>query len=149
LFTFIPIWFLWLIFMGLDAGRWHLSKPMPVSVNAIGALLIVAGFVATLAVFNANSFAEPTVRLQSDRGQHVIDTGPYALVRHPMYASAILYLFGMPLLLGSKWGLLVAPLFVIGVSLRAIAEENKLARELPGYADYMTRVPYRLVPFVW
>ncbi|HSM95407.1 MAG TPA: isoprenylcysteine carboxylmethyltransferase family protein [Rhizomicrobium sp.] len=149
LFTFIPIWFLWLIFMGLDAGHWHLSKPMPVSVNVIGALLIVAGFVATLAVFNANSFAEPTVRLQSDRGQHVIDTGPYALVRHPMYASAILYLFGMPLLLGSTWGLVIPPLFIIAVSLRAIGEENKLARELPGYAQYMQRVPYRLVPFVW
>jgi protein-S-isoprenylcysteine O-methyltransferase Ste14 len=149
LFTFITIWFLWLVFMGLDAGRWHLSTPMPVIVNAIGGLLIVAGFLATLAVFNANSFAEPTVRLQSDRGQHVIDTGPYALVRHPMYASAILYLFGMPLLLGSKWGLAIPPLFIIGVSLRAIAEENKLARELPGYADYMNRVPYRLIPFVW
>lgn len=149
LLTFIAIWFLWLIFMGLDAQRWHLSAPMPVSVNVIGAALIVAGFVATMAVFNANSFAEPTVRLQQDRDQHVIDTGPYALVRHPMYASAILYLFGMPLLLGSKWGLVVPPVFIIGVSLRAIAEENKLARELPGYANYMTRVPYRLVPFVW
>jgi protein-S-isoprenylcysteine O-methyltransferase Ste14 len=79
----------------------------------------------------------------------VIDTGPYALVRHPMYSSAIFYLFGMPLLLGSKWGLLVPPLFIVSISLRAIAEENKLARELLGYADYMARVPYRLIPFVW
>ena len=149
LLTFVTIWFLWLIFMGVDAQRWHLSAPMPMIVNAIGAVLIVVGFLATLAVFNANSFAEPTVRLQTDRHQHVIDTGPYALVRHPMYASAIFYLFGMPLLLGSKWGLLVVPLFIVGISLRAIGEENKLARELPGYADYMTRVPYRLVPFVW
>ncbi|HEY2035005.1 MAG TPA: isoprenylcysteine carboxylmethyltransferase family protein [Rhizomicrobium sp.] len=149
LFTFVIIWFLWLIFMGLDAQRWHLSAPMPVIVNVIGAALIIVGFLATLAVFNVNSFAEPTVRLQQDRHQHVIDTGPYAMVRHPMHASAILYLFGMPLLLGSKWGLLIAPLFIIGVSLRSIAEERKLARELPGYADYMTRVPYRLVPFVW
>jgi protein-S-isoprenylcysteine O-methyltransferase Ste14 len=115
----------------------------------IGGALIVAGFLATLAVFNVNSFAEPTVRLQSGRHQHVIDTGPYALVRHPMYAASILYLFGMPLLLGSKWGLLIPPLFIVGVSLRAIGEENKLARELPGYPDYMTRVPYRLIPFVW
>jgi protein-S-isoprenylcysteine O-methyltransferase Ste14 len=149
LFTFIAIWFLWLVFMGLDAQRWRLSMPMPAIVNGIGALLIVAGFLATFAVFNANSFAEPTVRLQNDRGQHVIDTGPYALVRHPMYASAIFYLFGMPLLLGSRWGLLVPPLFIVAVSLRAIAEENKLARELPGYADYMTRVPYRIIPFIW
>ena len=148
LLTFVGIWFLWLIFMGLDA-RWHLSSPLPVILNVAGGVLIVAGFSATLTVFNANSFAEPTVRLQSDRGQHVIDTGPYALVRHPMYAAAILYLFGMPLLLGSAWGLLVPPLFIVAVSIRAIGEENKLARELPGYAGYMTRVRYRLIPGVW
>jgi protein-S-isoprenylcysteine O-methyltransferase Ste14 len=149
LLTFIAIWFLWLIFMAVDAQRWHLSAPVPVTVNVIGAILIAAGFLATFAVFNANSFAEPVVRLQTDRHQHVIDTGPYALVRHPMYASAILYLFGMPLLLGSTWGLLVPPLFIVAISLRAIGEENKLARELPGYAAYMSRVPYRLIPFIW
>jgi protein-S-isoprenylcysteine O-methyltransferase Ste14 len=149
LLTFIGIWFLWLIFMGLDAQRWHLTTPLPVSVNVIGALLIVAGFGATLTVFNANSFAEPTVRLQSDRHQHVIDTGPYKWVRHPMYAASILYLFGMPLLFGSLWGLLMPPLFIVAVSIRAIGEENKLARELSGYADYMTRVHYRLIPGVW
>lgn len=149
LLVFVTIWYLWLIFMGADAQRWHLTAPMPLAVNVIGGVLIVAGFLATLAVFNANSFAEPTVRLQSDRGQRVIDSGPYAIVRHPMYAAAILYLFGMPLLLGSEWGLLVPPLFIIGVSLRALAEERKLARELPGYADYMTRVRYRLIPFIW
>ncbi len=149
LLTFVGIWFVWLIFMALDAQRWHLSTPMPVSVNAIGAVLIIAGFLATMVVFNANSFAEPMVRLQTDRRQHVIDTGPYALVRHPMYSSSIFYLFGMPLLLGSKWGLLVVPVIIVGVSLRSIAEERKLARELPGYADYMQRVPYRLIPFVW
>ena len=149
LLTFVAIWYGWLVFMGLDTQRWHLTEQMPIAANAIGGALIVVGFLATITVFNANSFAEPTVRLQSDRGQHVIDTGPYALVRHPMYAAAILYLFGMPLLLGSRWGLLVPPLFIVAVSLRAIGEENKLARELPGYAEYMSRVPYRLIPFVW
>ena len=149
LLTFVAIWYLWLVFMGADTQRWHLTAPMPVAENVLGGALIVTGFLMTVSVFNANSFAEPTVRLQSDRGQHVIDTGPYAIVRHPMYAAAILYLFGMPLLLGSRWGLLVPPLFIVAVSLRAIGEENKLARELPGYRDYMTRVRYRLVPGVW
>jgi protein-S-isoprenylcysteine O-methyltransferase Ste14 len=87
--------------------------------------------------------------LQTERRQHVVDTGPYAWVRHPMYASAIFYLIGMPLLLGSAWGLAVVPVIVIGISLRSIAEERKLARELAGYADYMRHVPYRIVPFVW
>jgi protein-S-isoprenylcysteine O-methyltransferase Ste14 len=149
LLVFTVIWFAWLVFMGLDTQRWHLTEPVPLKVNIVGAMLIVIGFMSTLSVFNANSFAEPTVRLQEDRGQHVIDTGPYRMVRHPMYAAAIFYLFGMPLLLGSKWGLLVPPLFIVAVSLRAIGEENKLARELPGYAEYMERVPYRLIPFVW
>lgn len=149
LLVFVAIWYLWLVFMGLDVQRWHLTAPMAPVVNIVGGVMIVVGFLATLSVFNANSFAEPTVRLQSDRGQHVIDTGPYAYVRHPMYAAAILYLFGVPLLLGSKWGVLVPPLFIIGMSLRAIGEENKLARELPGYRDYMRRVRYRLIPGVW
>jgi protein-S-isoprenylcysteine O-methyltransferase Ste14 len=149
LLVFIVLWFAWLIFMALDAQRWHLSEPMPVIANAIGAGLIIGGFLATLAVFNVNSFAEPVVRLQKDRGQQVIDTGPYALVRHPMYTSAIFYLFGMPLLLGSAWGFVIPPLFVIGISWRAIAEENTLARELPGYASYKARVRYRLIPYVW
>ena len=79
----------------------------------------------------------------------MIDTGPYALVRHPMYAAAIPYLIGVPLMLGSWWGLLGSLTFIVGVSIRATGEEKKLARELPGYADYMTRVPWRLVPYVW
>lgn len=148
LIGFIGIWYLWLIFMGFDAQRRHWSS-LPVVMNVVGGLLIVLGFLATLAVFRANSFAAPQVRVQRDREQRVIDTGPYAIVRHPMYAAAILYLFGMPLLLGSAYGLLVPPLFIVGVSLRAIAEENKLARELPGYADYMMRVRWRLIPGVW
>ena len=148
LLGFIGVWYLWLILMGWDTQRYHWSS-LPVVANAIGAALIVAGFLATLAVFRANSFAAPQVRVQSDREQRVIDGGPYALVRHPMYAAAILYLFGMPLLLGSAYGLMAPPLFIVGVSLRAIGEERTLARELPGYADYMTRVRYRLIPGVW
>jgi protein-S-isoprenylcysteine O-methyltransferase Ste14 len=89
------------------------------------------------------------VRVQTERGQRVVDTGPYAVVRHPMYASAVLYLLGMPLLLGSWCGLLVVPLFVAGIARRAVSEERLLERELPGYADYMKRVRRRLVPGVW
>lgn len=148
LLGFTGIWYLWLIFMGCDAQRRHWSS-LPATANVAGAVLIVAGFLATAAVFRANSFAEPVIRLQKDREQRVIDSGPYAAVRHPMYAAAILYLFGMPLLLGSAYGLLVPPLFVFGVAMRAVAEENKLARELPGYAEYMTRVRWRLIPGVW
>jgi len=145
---FIALWCAWLAFMGLDAQRWHWSS-MPPAANIAGGTLLAAGFLATMVVFRANSFASPAIRLQKERGQRVIDTGPYALVRHPMYAAAILYLFGIPLLLGSKYGLLVPPIFVIGMSVRAIFEERMLRRDLPGYADYMTRVRWRLIPGVW
>lgn len=148
LFVFIALWFVWLAVMGLDARRLHLSH-MPLWLNVVGGILIVAGFLATMPVFLANSFAAPVVRIQEERGQRVIDTGPYAFVRHPMYAAAILYLVGMPFLLGSWWGFVFVPLYIGGVAPRAMAEERLLARDLPGYADYMTRVRWRLIPGVW
>jgi protein-S-isoprenylcysteine O-methyltransferase Ste14 len=146
--TAIAGWCLWLALMALDAKRWHASH-VPVAVQAIGGLLVVMGFAAVMPVFAANSFAAPIVRIQSERNQHVIDTGPYALVRHPMYAAAILYLTGMPLLLGSWYGFIGTALIALSIAGRAVAEERKLQRELPGYAAYMTRVRFRLIPGVW
>jgi protein-S-isoprenylcysteine O-methyltransferase Ste14 len=148
LIVFILVWFGWLALMGLDARRWHSSDMAP-WLNVAGGILVILGFLATMRVFRENSFAAPVVRLQSERAQRVIDTGPYALVRHPMYASALLYLIGMPLLLGSWYGLAVVPFFLAGLMPRAVAEERMLKRELPGYGDYMTRVRYRLIPGIW
>ncbi|HWA91667.1 MAG TPA: isoprenylcysteine carboxylmethyltransferase family protein [Rhizomicrobium sp.] len=145
---FIAAWFGWLVAMGMDARRYHWSS-VPSWVGPLGALLVIAGFLATMRVFAENSFAAPVVRLQAERGQRVIDTGPYALMRHPMYASALLYLIGIPLMLGSLWGLVYVPLVLIGLGPRAMAEERLLARALPGYADYMQRVRWRLIPYLW
>jgi protein-S-isoprenylcysteine O-methyltransferase Ste14 len=141
-------WCSWLAFMAWDA-QIRRGAAMPLWLEVLGGALIAAGFVGIMPVFAANSFAAPTVHLQTERQQHVIDTGPYAVVRHPMYAIAMLYLIGMPLLLGSWWGLLDTALIALGISWRAVKEENTLARGLPGYSDYMTRVRYRLVPGVW
>jgi protein-S-isoprenylcysteine O-methyltransferase Ste14 len=146
--TFVGIWCGWLVLMALDAQRWRTSD-MPPALNVAGAGLVIAGFFATLRVFRENSFAAPVVRVQHERGQRVIDTGPYAIVRHPMYASALLYLVGLPLLLGSWYGLLAVPLLVLGMAPRAVFEERLLQRDLPGYAAYMTRVRYRLIPGIW
>lgn len=148
LFGFIAFWFLWLAFMAAETQRWHWSR-MPAWLEVVGGLLIVAGFAATMPVFAANSFAAPVLTVQGERGQRVIESGPYALVRHPMYAASALYLIGMPLLLGSWLGLVGTAAFLIGVSFRAVGEERKLAHELPGYGDYMARVRWRLVPYVW
>lgn len=141
-------WNVWLALMALDSERFHLSH-VPAWLEAVGGLLIVAGFFATVPVFAANTFAAPVVRVQEERGQRVIDTGPYALVRHPMYAAAMLYLIGLPLLLGSWYGLLGMLAIAVAISWRARREEETLKRELPGYGDYMERVRWRLVPYLW
>lgn len=148
LLTFVPFWCGWLVLMALDARRWQTSV-VPAWLNVAGATLVVTGFFATALVFRENTFAAPVVRVQRERAQRVIDSGPYAIVRHPMYASALLYLVGMPLLLGSWWGLAVVPLMVAGMAPRAVFEERLLERDLPGYAEYMRRVRHRLVPGVW
>jgi protein-S-isoprenylcysteine O-methyltransferase Ste14 len=97
----------------------------------------------------ANSYAAPVVKVQRERGHKVASTGPYAYVRHPMYASVILFAAGVPLLLGSWLGLLVAPVLVLALAVRAVFEERMLKAELAGYADYAERVRYRFVPRLW
>jgi protein-S-isoprenylcysteine O-methyltransferase Ste14 len=89
------------------------------------------------------------VRLQPERGQTVIFSGPYAVVRHPMYAHALLFLLGIPLLLGSGWGLAWLLLFVPLLAARTLGEEAMLERGLPGYREYTKKVHFRLVPGVW
>ena len=148
LLGFIGIWFAWLAFMGVDAVRFRWSH-MPVALNVLGGALVIAGFLAVMRVFRENSFAAPVVRVQEERGQRVITTGPYAIVRHPMYAASTLYIVGMPLLLGSRWGLIGAPVFIVGVSIRAVFEERLLARELAGYTEYKSRVRWRIIPGLW
>jgi protein-S-isoprenylcysteine O-methyltransferase Ste14 len=142
------VWTCWLILMGLDAGRFHWSS-MPGWLGVVGALGIFVCIYACRSVFRANSFAAPVVKIQSERGHKVSDTGPYAYVRHPMYAAALPFLAGMPLLLGSWWGLLCVPLLIAGIGYRAVREERMLAEQLDGYAEYATRVRYRFVPYIW
>lgn len=144
--AFVLGWGGWLALMADDAQRWHTSH-VPVWLNVVGAGLIVAGLLASTGVLGANPFAAPVVRIQP--GHRLADAGPYAVVRHPMYASAIPYLVGMPLLLGSWDGLLVVPLLVAGLAARAVLEERLLRRDLPGYDGYTRRVRWRLVPGVW
>jgi protein-S-isoprenylcysteine O-methyltransferase Ste14 len=109
--------------------------------------LVALGFAAFYRVVRVNSFAAGTIRVEE--GQQVVSTGPYAWVRHPMYAGALVLLFGTPPALGSWWGLLVVPFFVPVLVLRILNEEAVLARDLQGYTAYQRKVRYRLIPFVW
>ena len=139
-----------LVVGALDAGRWHLLRPVPTAVRAVALPLMV---VAVLFIFRAmreNRFFSAVVRIQDDRGHHVIDSGPYALVRHPGYAGMI---GGDPgqrprariVDRRSRW----RPTYSALIARRVTFEDRFLQRDLPGYADYTQRVRYRLIPGVW
>lgn len=143
---FIAAFCFWIGFMSWDAARTGFAA-VPVWLQAVGGLLILLNSAGVWWTFRENAFAAPVVKIQE--GQRVIDTGPYALVRHPMYASALLLFIGMPLLLGSWRGLALAAVLILAIAWRAVHEEQVLRQDLPGYADYTTRVRYRFAPLLW
>ena len=145
--VFVIAMLAWLAAMGLD--RRTQFSDMPVAFQALGLVLFVLSTLFILWVFRENSFAAPVVKLQADRAQRVVSTGPYAHVRHPMYSGMILFFAGVPLLLGSWWGLVMAPVIVVLFAIRIGIEERTLREGLPGYSNYMTRVRYRLLPGIW
>ena len=112
-----------------------------------GDALVLIGFGLIFLVYRENTFTSATIAVAED--QRVVSTGPYAIVRHPMYASGALYLVGTPLALGSYWGLVPIAAMLPFLIWRLYDEERLLVASLPGYADYQARVPHRLVPFVW
>jgi protein-S-isoprenylcysteine O-methyltransferase Ste14 len=143
-----------LLYMGsfvvaaLDAVRWR-TTVMPVWAEVTGGVCILASYAIILRVLAENTFAAPVVRIQEERGQRIVTTGPYAIVRHPMYGGAILFLLGTPLLLGSSYGLVFVPAQLILLAIRAVFEERTLAERFPEYAAYAAKVRYRFAPFVW
>ncbi len=140
--------FAWLLFIAFDAARFHWS-PVPAWLQVLGALMLLFSFYILFVTFRENSYLSPVVRLQSERGQTVISTGPYQWVRHPMYAAMVVFVIGVPLLLGAWFGILVGAIFIFVLARRAVLEERTLRKELAGYAEYMGQVRYRFIPFVW
>lgn len=120
---------------------------VPLCVLLVGDLLVAVGFALIVRVYQENTFSSATIEVIE--GQQIISTGPYAIVRHPMYASAFLYLIGTPLALGSYWGLLPIAAMMPFLIWRLFDEERLLAAELPGYSDYQEKVRFRLVPGIW
>ena len=120
---------------------------VPVWAVSVGDLLVVLGFYFIFRVYRENTYTSATIEVAA--GQTVISTGPYAIVRHPMYASALLYLTGTPLALASYWGLIPLAAMLPFLMWRLFDEERFLVENLPGYADYQQKVRHRLVPGVW
>ena len=132
----------------LDAGRFHWLA-VPVWAVLLGYAGLLAGVAVTAWAQAVNPFFEPGVRIQTERHQRVIDSGPYRLVRHPGYAAALVLFFGMALALGSVWALLPAALASVLLILRTAWEDRLLRAELAGYDAYARRVRWRLVPGLW
>ena len=134
-----------LVVPGLDR-RFGWSS-VPVYEVIVGDTLVTIGFYFIFLVYRENTYTSATIEIAAD--QKVIDSGPYALVRHPMYASTLLYLLGTPLSLGSYWGLVPFVVIVPFLLWRIFDEEKMLIGELAGYGQYQQRVRYRLIPGVW
>jgi protein-S-isoprenylcysteine O-methyltransferase Ste14 len=145
--TFAVATLIWLIAIGLNR-RAHTSD-VPFALQAAGLAMYLLSTALIMWVFRANSFAAPVVKVQTERRHHVVSSGPYAFVRHPMYSGVILFFVGVSLLLGSWWGVAIAPVFAVLFAIRARIEEHALVEGLPDYTDYAARVRYRLVPGLW
>lgn len=142
----MPCFLAFMVIPGLDAVRFGWSAP-PLVVKLMGLIALVPSFLLMFLVMRENTFLSKAVRIQE--GHTVISTGPYAVVRHPLYVGVIVMLLAMPLALGSYYGLLAGGLMTILILLRAALEDRTLHDELPGYREYAEKVRYRLLPGVW
>lgn len=134
-----------LVVSGLD-HRFGWSQ-MPAWVSVLGAVIVAVGLGGAMLVIFQNRYAAATITVEDS--QPLVTTGLYGVVRHPMYATSIVMMVGMPLALGSYWALLIVIPSLALLVIRTVDEENLLRRELPGYRDYMARVRYRLIPLAW
>lgn len=134
---------------GYDRGRLHFAGGVPAALEVLGFLLVAAMWLVMLWAMRINRFFSSVARLQPDRGQRVIDSGPYRVVRHPAYAMALLGCPGNGLALGSWLATAVGALAIPMLLWRCIGEDRMLRAGLPGYADYAARVRWRLIPGIW
>jgi len=138
-----------MVFIPLDVFRFHLLAKPETAVSSVGLVLVVIGWWIMTLALRENAFAAPVVKYQEERHQTVIDSGVYRVVRHPMYAGAVLLLVGMPLWLESYAAAMLATLPIGTLAVRILVEEQFLRGELAGYDAYTEKVRYRLIPFVW
>jgi len=140
---------LWLVILPLDAERFHWSPAFPLWLKIVGGVALLPSLYLIERTTMENTYLSTMVRIQNERKQHVISTGLYGFVRHPLYLGSMLMMFGAPLLLGSLYGLLITFIGMIALVVRIIGEEKVLSDELEGYEEYKKKVTYRLIPFIW
>jgi protein-S-isoprenylcysteine O-methyltransferase Ste14 len=131
---------------GLDSGRFGWTGLVPVGVTVAGAVLMLSGQVLFAVAKRENAFFSSTVRVQTERGHRVCDSGPYRLVRHPGYLGMLASLLAFPLVMNSYWAFVPASIGAALLVVRTVFEDRLLAEELPGYGDYTKRTRWRLLP---
>jgi protein-S-isoprenylcysteine O-methyltransferase Ste14 len=137
-----------MIVAGLD-HRWRWSAIVPEEVQYVAALIVTGGYGLAVWAMVENPYFSAVARIQTDRGQEVVTTGPYHVVRHPSYAGSVLAALALPLMLDTLWSLIPAAIIAVALAVRTALEDQMLRRELEGYERYAERTHYRLVPGVW
>jgi protein-S-isoprenylcysteine O-methyltransferase Ste14 len=147
--AFVPLWLGQHVVGALDVGRFHWSDTVPPAAQVIGLLAMAAALAVVLWASAVNRFFSSVIRIQTDRGHHLITSGPYRFVRHPAYAFTPLLFVGTGLALGSWIATLMSLLLIVWLLRRTAQEDRVLLEELEGYAAYARKVRYRLFPGVW
>jgi protein-S-isoprenylcysteine O-methyltransferase Ste14 len=130
---------------GLDF-RFHWSQ-VPLEAVVVANVAIALGFLIVFFVFRESSYASAIIEVSDE--QQVVSTGPYSIVRHPMYTGGLLLFLFTPIALGSYWALILFPPLTLVIVLRLLDEEKFLSEHLSGYQEYSQKIPYRLIPFIW
>jgi protein-S-isoprenylcysteine O-methyltransferase Ste14 len=139
----------WVVFIPIDVFHLQLMPVVPPWLSVCGAAMALGGFGIMFTALRQNAYAAPIVGDQSERGQVLVDTGLYGRIRHPMYTGTLLFLAGIALWLQSFASVLTLSIGFAPIIARIFVEERALRETLPGYVEYMSRVRYRLVPYVW
>jgi protein-S-isoprenylcysteine O-methyltransferase Ste14 len=145
----VPVYLIMLIVSGLDSGRFHWSPILHWSLYILAIILTLFGHLLFLIAKRENKFFSTVVRIQTERGHKVCDTGPYKILRHPGYSGMIISTLGFPLLFGSLWTIIPTLLSILILLIRTSLEDATLINELPGYLEYTQKTPYKLIPKVW
>jgi protein-S-isoprenylcysteine O-methyltransferase Ste14 len=134
---------------GLDSGRYYWSPQLHWSIYSLGIVLILGAEVIFITAQIQNKFFSSVMRIQTDRGQTVCETGLYKVIRHPAYLGMIISVAGIPLILGSLWCIIPSSLSIMLILVRTYLEDKTLTNELNGYREYTYKTRYKLIPRVW